>query len=152
MAKGALTVGVRIDGVNQTLAAFRQLPKDANDALREAAQDLARRLALSAQRAASADNSPQSDLIAPTVKAGRDRLPLVQAGGSKRVGRHRAPAWKLLFGSEFGSNRYKQFGHPHAGKKGYWLFPTVEREQSAIAAAWRRAADDIVRQWEGRNG
>lgn len=152
MAKTSLTIGVQIDGVRETLAAFRNLPKEASDALRDASQELARKLALSAQRAAAGDSSPQSALLVPTIRAGRDRVPVVQAGGTRRVGRNRTPAWKLLFGSEFGSNRYKQFGHKHAGRTGYWLFPTVERERTTIARAWRQAADDVTRAWEGRNG
>lgn len=163
MGKTALTVNVRIDGARETLAAFRQMGKDAEGKLRDAAQSIADSLAASAQAAARAEGG-QAALMAPTVKAIRDRVPVVQVGGTRRVGRRRAPAYGLLFGSEFGMNRrsgwyaasrYRssigaQF-KPHRGIRGYWFFPLVESEQDRIAAAWTRAADELVREF-GRGG
>lgn len=147
MAKTALTVRLQLDGARETLKAFRDLPKDATVELRDAALELSGDLADSAVQAAEADSSPQSKLVAKTVKARRDRIPSVQAGGTRRLGRHRVPAYKLLFGAEFGSNRFTQFGHPHRGRQGYWFFPVVEREQRAISKAWNDAADDVIRRW-----
>lgn len=145
MAKSStLTVGIRIDGVRETLTAFRGLPREASAELRDAAGDLAKMLARKAQAGALAEGA-QAALMAPTVKAGRDRVPVVQAGGAKRVGSRRAPAWKLLFGSEFGSNRFAQFPRSHQGRDGIWFFPTIESNAAAISRRWREAADNIIR-------
>ncbi len=148
MAKRAITVGVRIDGVRETLKAFNDLPKEANDALRKRSMELAESLARKVQADAKAEGR-QAKILAPTVTVKRDRVPVIAAGGPKRIGSRKKPAWKLLFGSVFGSNRLKQY-HPHAGRQGYWFFPTVEKNQSEIAAAWRKVADDIVDSFGGR--
>lgn len=145
MARTAFTVSLHMEGARETLAAFGRLPREAQDALRDASLKLATSLARSAQTAAAADSAPQTRLLVPTIKAKRDRIPVIEAGGAKRVGRNRVPAWKVLFGSEFGSHRFKQFGRPHAGRRGYWFFPTVERESSVITKAWAQAADDVAR-------
>lgn len=144
--KMALTVNMRIDGAQSVLAAFRKLPKEANDALRDRSRQLAETLAVRVASAARAD-SRQSALIASTVKARRDRVPVIVAGGTKRVGRNRKPAHKILFGSEFGSTSFTQF-RPHLGQGSYWFFRTVEDSTAEIAAAWSKAADDIVASFE----
>ena len=158
MASGkTLTIGVKVEGARETLAAFRRLPKEASDALRTRSLELSQRLVELIASAARSD-SPQSALMAPTVRARRDRIPAIEAGGSKRVGRHSKPAWAVLFGSEFGSNhrsgwygapRYagssgRQY-RPHVGAGSYWLFKTVGAHESQVAATWRRVAEDVER-------
>ena len=144
MAKTALTVSFRIDGIDATLRRFRGLPKEADKELRDAAGGVVEDLVGRARSAAQADRAPQSRLLAPTVRVKRGRTPAISAGGSKRVGRSRAPAYKVLFGSEFGSNQYPQFERPHRGRQGYWFFPLVESESEMIGKAWLKAADEIV--------
>jgi len=143
MATKDLTVKVRIDGLRETIAALNRLPKEANAEIRATAQALAKDLAVAAAAAGRAEGR-QAALVATTVKAGRDRVPVVTAGGTRRLGSNRAPAFKLLFGSEFGSNFYKQFGKPHVGSGSYWFFRTVDEEQAEISAAWLKAADEII--------
>jgi hypothetical protein len=139
-----LTYSIKVEGVRETLAAFRGLDKEANQAIRDHAQVLAGRFAVKA-KAAGAARGRQAALVASTVKPGRDRVPVVTAGGARRLGRRKAPAWALLFGAEFGSNRFAQFGHAHTGRKGIWFFPTIEASASMILKEWQAAADDIVR-------
>lgn len=142
MAGNTLVIRVHVDGVHETLAAYRRLPAEANAQLRDASGRIATLLA-SRIRAAAAADSPQSALMAPTVAVRRDRVPAVVAGGNARVGSRRTPAWKILFGSEFGSTVWPQF-RPHRGSNSYWFYATVHREQAVIAAQWRRAADAIA--------
>lgn len=139
-----LTVGIRVDGVRETLAAFRALPKEAATELRKASLDLAGDLAQAAAASGRREGS-QAALVAGTVRAARDRVPSVQAGGTKRLGSRRKPAWKLLFGSEFGSDEYRQFPRTHQGRDGIWFFPTIEAEAPAIAKRWETAADNVIR-------
>lgn len=143
MAKNTLTVNIKIDGLRETLAAFRKLPKDASKELRERTWAVAELLASRAATAGRAD-SRQSALVAGTVRPRKDRVPSIVVGGLKRVGRNRVPAYKVLFGAEFGATRLKQF-RPHRGRRGYWFFSTVEREQPEMSTAWNRVASDIVR-------
>jgi len=159
--KQALTVNLAIDGVRETLAAFRSLPKDANDQLRERSRKLAEIVAERAKAAGQAEGK-QAALVARTVRARRDRVPVVQAGGTRRLGRHRAPAFGLLFASEFGmdqrsgwyaNQRYRRSTgmqyEPHTGQEGLWFFPTVEAAQPMINREWNAAADEIMRAFAG---
>ena len=149
MAKTGLTIVVEIDGVRETLAAFRDLPKQATDKLRDAAGQIADDLLPGVRSAARSDPSPQAALVASTAKVRRDRIPVLVAGGTKRLGVNRAPAYKLLFGSEFGADRHKQFHKRHQGQEGSWFFPVVEAEAARISAAWNDAADAIIREFNG---
>lgn len=146
MAQQSIKIDVRVDGARQTLAAFRRLPREASNSLRERSMELAAVLAGRVASAARGD-SRQSALMAPTVKARRDRIPSIEAGGSTRVGSNHVPAYKILFGSEFGARTLPQF-RPHLGRGSYWLFRTVEDNQVEIASAWSRVADDIVRSFD----
>jgi hypothetical protein len=146
MANKAISISLHVEGARETLAAFRRLPKDANNALRDRSLELAQALATKVASAARSD-SGQSALIAPTVKARRDRIPFIEAGGSTRVGRNRVPAYKVIFGSEFGARTLPQY-RPHVGKGSYWMFKTVEANEAEIMSTWMKAAADIQREFE----
>ena len=145
--KTSLVIKVQIGGVWETLRAFRDLPPEASDAIRTTSAALAGELVADVQAAARREGR-QAALLAGTVKVLRDRVPAVQAGGTTRLGRRRRPAYKLLFGSEFGSNRLKQY-RPHLGSGSYWFFDTVEDQYPAIARRWMEAADRIIAEWSG---
>lgn len=146
--KTGLSIQMNIAGVRGTLRAFSKLPKDANEELRNGSLLIADKLAVSA-RVAGHFEGAQAALVASTVKPRRDRVPSVEAGGTKRLGRNRKPAWKLLFGAEFGSDRYQQFGKPHIGSGSYWFLDTVDREQEMIAREWLATADRIIDRFGG---
>lgn len=148
-------VHVSIHGVKAMKAAFRKLPKDATVALKERsgviAFDLAERIHNSA-----VGSSRQSAAVAKTVKARRDRVPVVVAGGNARVTRQRrvsagqgpTRAYMLLFGANFGASRLKQFrSHRGAGVDDYWFHATVEENTDRIDTEWGRAVDDVAEEW-----
>lgn len=149
MAKTAFTLNLNVQGARETLQALRKLPKEASNQLRDASVELSEELAGRVRAAAHADRSPQSGLLSTTVKARRDRLPVIVAGGTRKLGSRKAPAWKLLFGSEFGSNQYEQFHKAHQGRRGSWFFPVVEAEQETIAQRWQAAADAVIASFGG---
>jgi hypothetical protein len=140
-------VNVRIDGGPQLLKAIQALGPDANKAIRDKANQLATDLAGKAKSAASSDEAPQSHLLAPTIRAKRDRVPAITMGGSRSVGSRHTPAFEVMFGAEFGSNLHPQFHRPHAGRAGYFFFPLVETEAATISRAWLAAADEVVREF-----
>lgn len=155
--KQTLKIEVRIEGARETLDAFNRLEKSANAALRERSMALAEKLAGKVQAAGRASGK-QAAAVAATVKARRDRIPVIEAGGSKRVTTSKVPASDIVFGSEFGGNRRtgwyganrfapsagRQF-RPHLGRGSYWFYETVYDSQAEIADAWSAAADDIQR-------
>jgi hypothetical protein len=129
---------------------FEQEPRLIETALHliALAQDLARVI-----RAAAAADTPQSARAAASVKAHRDRVPVISAGATKR-------ARAVLFGSEFGMTRRSGwYGHPryreslgrpyrpHRGNSSYWFFRTVEQQQGRISEAWNELAANVVRRW-----
>lgn len=145
MGKTGLTYTVKISGVRETLAAFRALPKDASRDLRDGAQEVSKTLA-SAIRANAGAEGRQWGILARTVKAMRDRVPNVQAGGSTpRIGRRKVAPWHLLFGAEFGSFYLGQF--KGFEPKGYVFFKTADRMAPYIDGVWNKIADDILARW-----
>jgi hypothetical protein len=154
-----LQIEVRMDGVRQTLRAFRDLGRDASGDLREESVKIATGFVPRMQAAARADG-PQSALMAPTVRVKRDRVPSVQAGGGKRVGRHKKPAGALIYASEFGMNsrsgwygrvRYRQSRgrqwHPHRGAASYWFHRTADRQMDSVYRQWFAVVDRLIRRW-----
>lgn len=150
--KKSFSVSVSVTGMRETLDAFKALPKDAGNAIRDASKELADKLALSVRQAAGRARQPQAAILAQTIKVKRDRVPVLEVGGTKRIGRNRVPASRILFGGEFGSNAYKQFHQRHTGTEGTWFFPTVERDKAEIIAGWEKAADEIVTRFGGGRG
>lgn len=151
MSKTALTVKVEIEGLKDTLTKLNKLPKVANDALKDHSGELAGFLARQVQDRARRDKSPQAKRVAGTVRVMRDRVPVIQAGGSKRIASSRVPAYKLLFGSEFGSNAYPQFRKRHQGTDGSWFFGTTEEYAQEISDAWNEAATEVI-EFFGKGG
>jgi hypothetical protein len=156
VATKAVSVAVHIDGARPLLAAFRKLPKQASDDLRDGSLRLSKTLAQKIKAAGLAD-SDQAAAVAPTVKAVRDRVPAITIGGSTRVTSRRVPASAILFGSEFGARRrfgwysarkYRQSAgrqyRRHLGRGSYWIYKTVDHNSATISKAWLDVADHIV--------
>ena len=54
-------------------------------------------------------------------------------------------------GSEFGSNKYKQFpvwsGREGRGSKGWFIYPTLRRIQPKIVSEWTESFTKILKEW-----
>jgi|SRR5688572_3844 len=138
-----ITIRLRIFGLRETLRAFDRLPDDANKELRAASLSIAGFLATEIRL--SSRLNAQSALLGPTVRAQKDRVPVVVAGGGRRVGRNRVPAYKVLFGSEFGATVLRQY-RAHNGD-GYWFFSTVTLNRAYVEREYNEAADEIIQKW-----
>ena len=57
----------------------------------------------------------------------------------------------LWGGTEFGSNKFKQFpiwsGQQGRGSRGYFIYPTLREEQPNIIAQWEEAFSKIAKEW-----
>jgi hypothetical protein len=141
VASSRLTLTIKIYGLRETLAKFKDLPPDASRELRKAARKVAEDVANDARRRAS-QRGRQAALLVPTIHTNLDRVPSVSAGGSLRVGRNRKPAFKVLFGAEFGAKFLKQFSPRNTF--GYFFYPAYYANKDKIDEQWNAAADAIV--------
>lgn len=136
-----LQISIHIDGLDQTLRALRGMPKEASAALRDRAGLIAADMVGWVQARAF---TPQQDRVADTAKVVRDRVPAIQLGGTKRITRTRTPAWKILFGANFGARRFPQF-LPWAGRgRDYFIWAAVEAHEAQIERRWLEAVDETV--------
>lgn len=150
-----LVVDVKIDGLRETLRAFRELPKEASVEMRDEAGKIAQDMAGWISSAASAD-SRQSALLAGTVKVRRDRVPVVEIGGTAKVGtgtgRSKGRAYQILFGANFGSRSFPQF-RQWAGKgNDYFVFKNIEAHEREIENRYLDAADRVIAKWSSSTG
>ncbi|HEY9416112.1 MAG TPA: hypothetical protein VIQ30_15230 [Pseudonocardia sp.] len=142
-----LSLRVKIEGARETLAAFKKLPREAQAELRAASVRVSEVEAVKIRAAATA-SSKQSALVAPGIRARRDRLPSVVIGGRKKVGRNKAPLNKIMFGANFGASYLHQFrSHRGAGQDDYWFFSTAEKDIDHMVDQWGRAIDKVLRRW-----
>lgn len=138
---------VRVEGLTETLRAFKELPKEASQELRVQTNEISDFIAMRVRQAGKA-HSRQAALVADSVKSYKGRTPEVGGGGMKRVGSNRQPVHKILFGAEFGSNTLRQF-KPHRGQMGYWFFSTVEDNKDELYEAWLDVVDHVASLFEG---
>ena len=58
---------------------------------------------------------------------------------------------QLWAGYEFGSNKFKQFpswsGTFGKGSRGWFIYPTLRKEQPYIIDQWEKSFDNIVKEW-----
>jgi hypothetical protein len=129
------------------------LPKEMQDAVRTQALTISTWLAAAIQQSARKSLNPQAKRLASTVKANRDRVVSVSAGGSKRVfeGSSRGgsqAASAALFATEFGLNPGKRGGphgfQRHVGANSYWFIATVDANAPKAAAEWQAMVNKIV--------
>lgn len=133
--------------------ALRRLPKDATVRLRSASLRIAARVAERAGARARMVGGV-SKYVAPTIKPKRDRVPKIVMGGAARLpardgatrsGR-RQTVGDVMWGAEFGSDRFRQFS-PWRGSDtgaGYFLWPTVRAESDATIEEYGDALIDAV--------
>ena len=132
-----------VDGLNDVLRAFRQLPKDASAELRKASQSIADRHMVPAwQNAALYYAGPWGPKIADSVKSKRDRIPAVQIGGNRRVFSGGASATMVRWPSDSGEGRNSWAPFEATG----WIGRTRSYQPAALRE-WGQAVDAIVRRW-----
>lgn len=146
-------LSVEIDGLDDTLKAFRgldaDLRKQANAELRQAARTCATVLAVDLARAAANSGVPVAPRVARSIRVKSDRKPVVTIGGPMRVGTgkgHRASAAAILWGSEQGPKSDPNHFAVDLNPAGYWIAPTVARFQNDQAVElYRRGVYETMK-------
>jgi hypothetical protein len=152
------TIRVKVDDyeLRKLLATFNRMDLIAKKDMQEIAESLAERAAkFVTSYAYNAPNPAQADAIMKSLKINRkDKAPNFTVGGNTRVTRSNAKAGNLLFGTEFGSNRLKQFPprSPRKGRgnRGWFIFVALERFQPVIVREWLQGYEKIANEWKGR--
>jgi hypothetical protein len=138
------------------LNTFSKMGKAANKDLRDAsysiARDVASDLSASASGAGSiGGNAFQAQAVAQGIRPYRDRIAKIKINGKRPVVSGGGSVEDLLWGAEFGSNRYGQFPRrsPREGKgnRGYFIFPTLKRLQPKIRRDWVAAVNKVADEW-----
>jgi len=154
-------------------AAFQKLTDEANNELKSQVTAISAFTATKIQAAAkTARYMPiQAERVADTVRPNKDRIPNITIGGSKKNFSGGAAVGEVLFGSEFGAEPYltkkkngsnlgaNTFGKNkgrrfppmsppyNGGNEGYWIFPTLRKEQPTITSAWIAAVESVLNGW-----
>ena len=120
--------------------------KDKSGALAEYAQKNISQSASSLQSSKVASRIADGSRISKSSKVGELSYGFVaqkfSGGGTTR---------DLWGGSEFGSNKFKQFpiwsGRQGRGSRGWFIYPTLRSEQPYIIAQWENAFSKILKEW-----
>ena len=146
---------INVTSVDGLWAGLRALPKEAANEVRDASQESASDVADKAQAKGRGVSRMYATYVAPTIKARRDRVPVIRMGGAKRIrrGNERQRVGDLLFGAEYGGGARpttRQF-LPHLGTTGYALWPTIRQELPEVIERWEDAViDATVKSLRGR--
>jgi len=101
-------------------------------------------------------NSLQSNKVAGRIAQGSrvkksSRIGEITYGFASQKFSGGATTKTIWGGSEFGSNKYKQFpvwsGREGRGSKGWFIYPTLRKIQPQIVARWTESFDKILKEW-----
>lgn len=144
MAERTTETATEIKGITQLLRALNKIPKDLQNDVRDASQQIANDLVSGAKNAA---HTPLQQLAASGLKAKRDRVPVIRV--SKAMLRPGTTGTDVFYGAEFGGGRRpttQQF-LSHKGRQGYFLYPTARARGKRYADMWADAVDHAFKAW-----
>ena len=153
-AKEQIKIGVQVEGAKEALAAYKRLDKDAQKRAKEKTKQISEVLAQRIR--ASAPRDRRYAVLESSVRAGKDRVPVIRIGRlqNPKTSGGGTPA-SLVIGMEFGADQ----AGPNAwrfpprtpkrgrGNAGYWIFPTAGREQRSIVKLWQESLDPDLARW-----
>jgi hypothetical protein len=132
-----------VEGLNEVLRGFRNLPKEASTELRKASKTIAEQHMVPAWRNAALYNAgPWGEQIANSVKPKSDRLPAIQIGGNRRVFSGGATATMVRYPSDSGDAGASWAPFEQTN----WI-SKVRAYQPAALKLWGEAVDRIVTKW-----
>jgi hypothetical protein len=151
-----ITVKVDDYELRKLLATFGKMDDIARNDMKKIAEDLSVQASkFVASYAYNAPNPAQADAIMQSLKINsKDKAPNFTLGGNRKVATSGVSAGKILFGTEFGSKKYKQFPRrsPSKGRgnRGWFIFIALERFQPIIANKWLLGYGKIADEWKSR--
>jgi hypothetical protein len=154
--KDPLALKIEDRDLRRLLGTFSKMDEIAKNDMREIATKIAQKNALAVQAAASgAPNPNQARAVASSIESvSTSKDPTIKIYRSRRVTSNGTQAGYLFPGSEFGSNKFKQFPARSErygrGNQGYWLYKTLRTRQPEILREWLDSYKLIRDEWIGR--
>ena len=133
--------------------AFKAMDKEAIDQAKEQSGALATYLqGKIVSKAGSLSSSPVASKIAEGSRVSKSsKIGEMGFGYVSQKFSGGATTQQLWGGSEFGSNKFRQFpiwsGSTGRGSTGYFIYPTLRAEQSYLVAQWEKAFSTIVKKF-----
>ena len=133
--------------------ALKNMGEEANDEAKRQSGALAE---FARAEVIQTSNSLQSRKIASRIASGSrvkksSRIGEITYGFASQKFSGGATTKDIWGGSEFGSNKYKQFpiwsGREGRGSKGWFIYPTLRRIQPEIVSRWTASFDKILKEW-----
>jgi len=147
MPRAASDTVAEIHGMRELLKVLNKIPKDLQNEVRDASQNIASDLVAGAQSAA---HTKLQSLAASGLKAKRDRVPVVRV--PRTLARPGVRYTDIFYGAEFGGGgrpTTQQF-LPHQGRQGYFLYPTARARGRKYTEMWAEAVDKAFKDWNYR--
>ena len=155
---GGASVEIQVVGLYPFLRRAAAADPMFNKEIRAASVKLIGKVVTNVQSAATtAPNSRQAIESAKGFRARPDRVPVIKLNGSagfvsttrpNRKRKTKVTRGDVFYGSEFGSNRLKQFparsGSFFGGNRGYYFWPTIEDMAEDIRKEYLEALDSIT--------
>lgn len=139
-----------VDGLDDILRAFRNLPKEASAELRQASQAVADKHMAPAWREAALNYAgPWGQVIADSVKVKKDRVPAVNIGGQRKKFSGGASPTMVRYLTDKGDRGRagSQKRAPEAFGQGTDWISQVRQYQGGAMEEWAKAVDRIVLKW-----
>ena len=137
-------------------AVFKALRNMSEEAVDEAKRQSGALAEFARNEVIQTSNSLQSRNVASRIAQGSrvkksSRIGEITYGFASQKFSGGATTKDIWGGSEFGSNKYKQFpvwsGREGRGSKGWFIYPTLRRIQPEIVAKWTASFDKILKEW-----
>jgi hypothetical protein len=137
-------------------AVFKALKNMSEEAVEEAKRQSGALAEFARDEVIQTSNSLQSRKVASRIAQGSrvkksSRIGEITYGFASQKFSGGATTKQIWGGSEFGSNKYKQFpvwsGRQGRGSKGWFIYPTLRKIQPQIVAKWTAAFDKILKEW-----
>ncbi len=145
-------MGITIEGLRPLIRRLNQLPKAAQQEVREAAQAIADD---EATRITAAGRSSDKQSRAAAEFGGgsskrftRDVIETKITSARGRTRTKRTFGAVKFAGKKATTNQFR----PHLGRTGYWMWPTLRRDEQRMVARWVKALEAIEREWSRGGG
>ena len=132
---------------------FKAMDEEATDQAKEVTSELAEFVKQKVIATAGQRNNRASKIIAEGASVRKSsKIGEIGYGFARQKLSGGGTTQQLWGGSEFGSNKYKQFpvwsGREGRGSRGWFIYPTLRSAQPEIIQKWEQAFEKIVRKYD----